>query len=109
MVRVQVHARLHLYSKRFLSQNLQICYKIITSNIMYQNAGTKMHEEVAVLKVVHYKPSKLLVIFSKTTIFKKEYQQSAFNMPKLLYMLNFSLAMRYESVHFNSSKIVLVL
>ena len=52
-----------------------LCLKIhkfsFTSNIMYLNAGTKMYEKVAALNMVHHKPSKLLVIFSKTTIFKK--------------------------------------
>ena len=31
----------------------------------------EMYKKVAALKVVHYKPSNLLVIFSKTIIFKK--------------------------------------
>ena len=40
---------------------------------MYLNAGINIHEKVAALNVVHYIPSKLSVIFSKTTsaIFKK--------------------------------------
>ena len=32
---------------------------------------TKMYKKVAALNVVHYKPSNLLVIFTKTIIFKK--------------------------------------
>ena len=37
---------------------------------MYQNVGIKMHQKAAALDVVQSIPSKLLVIFSKTTIFK---------------------------------------
>ena len=48
------HAQFHLYSKRVVSQNPQISFKIITSS-MHQNAGTKMHEIAAALdRVVHY-------------------------------------------------------
>ena len=63
---------------------------------MYLNERTKVHEKVAVLNVVHYTyiPSKFLVIFSKITIFKKDIlkicQQSAVNMPTLLYAEIFS-------------------
>ena len=62
-----LHDRLHLYSKQVVSQNPRIYFNIITSNMMYLDASTKMHGEVAALIVVHYIPSKLLVIFSKTT------------------------------------------
>ena len=46
----------------------KIKVKFNTSNIMYLNAGTKMHEKIAFLNIVHYKPShkygsKLRVIF----------------------------------------------
>ena len=58
-----------IYSKLVVSQNPQISFKIVTSTIMYLNAGTKMHEKVAALNVVHYIPSNLLGISSKTTIF----------------------------------------
>ena len=80
------HARFHFYSKRGVSHCSRIAFKIITSNIMYQNAGTKLHEKAAALDVVYCTPSKLLVIFSKTTISKKYIlkicQQSALNMSK---------------------------
>ena len=62
-----LHDRLHLHSKQVVSQHPRISFNIITSNMMYPNAGTKMHREVAALIVVHYIPSKLVVIFSKTT------------------------------------------
>ena len=40
-----VHAWLHFYTKRVVSQNQSISF-----NFMYQNKGTKIHGKVAALK-----------------------------------------------------------
>ena len=45
-------------------------FNIITSNLMYLNAGVKMHEKVAALKCGTLHTIK--TTFSKTTIFKHE-------------------------------------
>ena len=58
-------------SERAVSQNPRISFKLITLSILYLNAGTELYEKFAALNVVHYMPSKLLVIFSEPTIFKK--------------------------------------
>ena len=69
------HALLHLYSKRVVSQKIHEfplkLSPLSDSNVMYLKAGIKMHQQVAALKVVHCILSKLLVMFSKTAIFKK--------------------------------------
>ena len=68
-----VHAWLYLYSKQVVSQNPLISFKIITSNIMYLIMQVlKCMRKLLLKNVVHNMPSKLLVIFSKTTIFKKK-------------------------------------
>ena len=96
-----------LYSKRVVSQNPRISFKIITSS----TAGTKMHKKSAAPNVLHYIPSKLLVIFSKSTIFKKNIiilkicRQSALKWQNCS-MMKFSRVMRYEYKHFNNSKSV---
>ena len=54
---------------------------------MHLNAGTKMYEKVALHNVVHYNgdPSKLLVIFSKTAIFKNNISERFVNNLLLIY------------------------
>ena len=74
-----VHAPLYLFivnatvNARVVSQNPQIYFKMITSNIMYLNVYTKMHKSCCskYSAIVHSIPPTMLIIFDETTIFKK--------------------------------------
>ena len=76
----QWHMLGSIYTINGVSQNPQIFFKIITPNIIYLNAGTKMHEEIGALNVLPHIPhilssdnrSQVHVILSKTIIFKKK-------------------------------------